>query len=249
MLAEACGRAPPAVVAGAAAARDLGEMSHSVRRHLRVEIDAYDRAIRAWIPGYEAMLARTAQEIAAVSPARVLELGAGTGGLSAALLGREEVGAVELLDVDPEMLEQARIRLAPFGDRARFRVGSFAEPLPSCDAAASSLALHHIETMPARVAIFRQVFEALPPGGLFVNADVMMPTSGPVRDASFAAWAAHMARSGISEEEARRHFAEWAEEDHYHSPEEELAGLAEAGFEAASVWRDDPSTILVARRP
>ena len=31
-------------------------VTHSVRRHLRVEIEAYDRTIRAFIPAYEEML-------------------------------------------------------------------------------------------------------------------------------------------------------------------------------------------------
>ena len=28
-------------------------MSHSVRNHLRLEIDSYDKTIRQFIPGYE----------------------------------------------------------------------------------------------------------------------------------------------------------------------------------------------------
>lgn len=223
-------------------------MSHSVRRHLHVGIDAYDQAIRAWIPGYETMLARAADAVASVSPSRVLELGAGTGGLSAAILAREVVGAVDLLDIDPEMLGQASIRLAPFGERARLHLGSFSDALPSCDAAAASLSLHHIPRMEDRISIFRRVHTALAPGGVFVNGDVMMPTEGSGRDASFAAWGAHMARSGISDEEARQHFADWADEDTYYPPAEEMAGLRAAGFEAALVWRDNPSTLLVARK-
>lgn len=223
-------------------------MSHSVRRHLHIEIAAYDETIRRWIPGYEAMLEKAASAVAAVSPARVLELGAGTGGLSAAILAHPEVGAVELLDVDPEMLDQARTRLAGFGSRARFTLGSFTGPLPACDAAATSLALHHLPRMEERTAVFRRVFEALPPGGVFVNADVMMPTGGPGRDRAFAAWAAHMARAGIDGERARAHFAEWAEEDTYFPVEDELGALEAAGFEASCAWRDEPTTVLVARR-
>lgn len=223
-------------------------MSHSVRRHLRIDVDTYDATIRRWIPGYEEMLARAAAAVASVSPDLVLELGAGTGGLSAAILARPEVGAVELLDIDPEMLDQARARLEGAGERARFTLGSFVDPLPACGAAAASLSLHHLPRMEDRVAVFRRVHDALSPGGVLVNADVMMPVSGPGRDAAFDAWAAHMARSGISRAEAQAHFDEWADEDHYYPPEAELEGLREAGFEAEMVWREDPSTVLVARK-
>lgn len=76
-----------------------------------------------------------------------------------------------------------------------------------------------------------------------------MPSDGEGREASFDAWAAHMARSGIDDREARGHFAEWSGEDTCFPLEEELAALAAAGFDADCVWRDEPSTVVVARRP
>ena len=54
-------------------------MSHSVRSHLRLEIDAYDESIRKFIPGYEEVLSRAADEIADIRPSLVVDLGAGTG--------------------------------------------------------------------------------------------------------------------------------------------------------------------------
>ena len=117
-------------------------MSHSVRSHLRLEIDAYDDTIRKFIPGYEEGLTRAANEIAGACPTLVLDLGAGTGALAEAMLEHERVGSVEAIDIDPEMLAQARIRLKRFGTRARFHRRSFDAPLPECDAVAASLALH-----------------------------------------------------------------------------------------------------------
>ena len=93
-------------------------MSHSVRRHLRVDIAAYDGTIRRFIPGYEEMLHQAAAAVASACPELVLDLGAGTGALSEAILARSEVGAVELVDVDQEMLDQARARLASFARRS-----------------------------------------------------------------------------------------------------------------------------------
>ena len=67
-------------------------MSHVVRKHLRLEIDAYDAAIRTFIPGYEEALTRAANEIAGVRPTLVLDLGTGTGALAEALLAHDRVG-------------------------------------------------------------------------------------------------------------------------------------------------------------
>ena len=109
-------------------------MSHSVRNHLRLEIDSYDETIRQFIPGYEEGLTWAAREIAGIRPTLVLDLGAGTGALAEAMLEHEGVGVVEAIDVDAEMLDRARIRLKRFGVRARFQRCSFESPLPECDA-------------------------------------------------------------------------------------------------------------------
>lgn len=223
-------------------------MPHSVRRHLRVEVDAYDEIIRRFIPGYETMLVTAARAVAADGPGLVLDLGAGTGALSEAILRHEAVDAVELVDVDPEMLDQARARLERFGSRARFREQSFLGPLPACDAVAASLALHHIPEMADKGTLYRRIHASLRPGGAFVNADAVMPADPEGRDAGYTFWAAHMVSRGIPEERARQHFAEWAEEDTYQPIELELAAMANAGFEAGIAWHEGPMAVLTGHR-
>ena len=223
-------------------------MSHSVRSHLRLEIDAYDATIRQFIPSYEEGLRRAAREIAAVQPGLVLDLGAGTGALSEAILEHDSVEALEAVDVDPEMLVQARARLQRFGGRARFRGCSFDEPLPSCDAVAASLALHHVPTMGSKGELFRRIHRALRPGGVFVNADVTISADLVERDRAYRLWANHMVACGIGESQAWQHFDEWAEEDTYFPMEDELAAMREAGFRADCIWRCCPNSLLVGRK-
>ena len=223
-------------------------MSHSVRSHLRLEIDAYDETIRRFIPGYEDGLTRAAIEVAGIGPGLVLDLGAGTGALSEAILMHDQVGGVEAIDVDPEMLAQARIRLERFGNRARFRECLFDAPLPECDAVAASLALHHIPTMEGKGQLFERIHQALRPGGVFVNADVTVSADPAERERSYTLWADHMAAQGIDERRAYQHFDEWAEEDTYFPMEDELAALRRAGFRADCVWQCRPNTLLVARK-
>jgi tRNA (cmo5U34)-methyltransferase len=224
-------------------------MSHSVRRHLRLEIDDYDETIRRFIPGYETMLAVAADAVASVRPGHVVDLGAGTGGLSAALLERDEVGAVELLDVDEEMMARARARLSDFGERARFTLRSYDEPFEPCDAFAASLSLHHIPTLEAKAALFTRAFSALRPGGVLVNADVNMPSDSEGRAALYRHWADHLVSCGIAENRAWAHFDEWAAEDTYLPLADELAALHDIGFRAERVWNDGPLGVVVARKP
>ena len=220
---------------------------HSVRRHLRVAIEAYDATIRQFIPGYEEMLRTAARELAPVASGSVLDLGAGTGALAEAILESSPAGTVELIDVDTEMLEQARTRLARFGGRARFTEGSFLEELPPCRGVAASLALHHIPTLDLKRALFRRIHDALEPGGVFVNADATMPADPAAQDATWRGWADHMVSHGIDEQRAFEHFEDWSGEDTYFPVEDELAAMAAAGFEAQCVWREVGIAVLVGR--
>ena len=234
-------------------------IAHSVRRHLRLEIAAYDETIRHFIPGYEAMIAIAAREVAsgaappggdagAPGPGLVLDLGGGTGALAEAILGHPEVGAVALIDVDAEMLAQARARLARFGGRVRFHTRSFLDPLPRCDGAAASLALHHVPSLDDKRVLYGRIHEALRPGGCFVNADATMPSEPAARAATWRGWADHMIACGIDEERAFAHFEEWAEEDTYFPLEEELAAMRAAGFRADCVWSEGSITVVTGHK-
>jgi tRNA (cmo5U34)-methyltransferase len=224
-------------------------MSHSVRRHLRLDVEDYDATIRRFIPGYEEMLSVAAEAVASVDPELVVDLGAGTGGLSEALLARPEVSTVELLDVDPEMMDRARARLERFGDRVRFTLRSYDEPFAPCDAFAASLSLHHIPSLERKSALFARAHEALRPGGVFVNADANMPASSEEREPLFRMWADHQVSSGIPEARAWAHFEEWAEEDTYLPLGDELEALRSVGFRAEQVWSVGPIGVVVATKP
>ena len=223
-------------------------MSHSVRNHLRLEIDSYDETIRQFIPGYEEGLTWAAREIAGIRPTLVLDLGAGTGALAEAMLEHEGVGVVEAIDVDAEMLDRARIRLKRFGVRARFQRCSFESPLPECDAVSACLALHHVPTMERKRALYKGIFRTLRPAGVFVNADVTM-SAHPVRQEQYyRIWAGHLVSCGIDERRAYEHFDEWASEDTYFPLDDELTAMREAGFDAECAWREPPNTLLVGRK-
>ncbi|MCY4595557.1 MAG: methyltransferase domain-containing protein [Bryobacterales bacterium] len=222
-------------------------MSHSVRRHLRIEIDAYDAMIRRCIPGYEPMLKVAARELACVGSGLVLDLGAGTGALSETIL-EAGTASVELLDVDPEMLARARNRLMRFAGRVRFSERSFLETLPRCDGVAASLALHHVPTIGAKRTLYSRIHDALRAGGTFVNADATMPAEPAARESTWRAWADYMVARGVEEQRAFEHSEEWADEDTYFPLEEELSAFESAGFGAECVWREIGMTVVVGRK-
>jgi len=194
------------------------------------------------------MIDTAAREVAAISPGRVVDLGAGTGALAEAILEYPAVGSVELLDIDPEMLERARGRVERFGPRAVPTQRSFDESFAPCDAFSASLSLHHIPTIAAKARLFQRLFEALTPGGVFVNADATMPTDENERVALYSAWADHQVAHGIERDEAYANFLSWSDEDTYLPLAAELEALSAAGFHAERVWHEGPIGVVVARK-
>jgi len=226
-------------------------MSHSVKRHLDVDADAYDAEIRRFIPHYDEMLATGVDLLSSLAPpaAHVLDLGGGTGALSAAVLRGLPEACVTVLDVDRSMLDVARRRLIPFGDRVQFSEGSFLDPLPAADAVVASLALHHVRDLEAKTGVYRAIHTALAPGGVFLNLDAAISEGPRLHALVFDRWAARMGEHGIPSAEARGRFAAWAREDRYLPLDEELAALRRAGFaEVECFWRRAGTAICCALR-
>ena len=169
----------------------------------------------------------------------VLDLGAGTGGLSAAILDALPDVRVQLVDVDPNMLEVAARRCSAHAGRYELRQARFEDQLPRCNAVVASLALHHVATHPEKRELYRNILTALEPAGLVVVADALVHPDGPERRRMIEDLYAHMERNGISAEEAETHLAQWAEEDFYVSLPDEMALIAGAGFSRPDCfWRD-----------
>ena len=109
---------------------------------------------------------------------RILDLGCGNGRLLAlARLARPGVEGVAL-DFSPTMLAAATTR---FAEDAQVSVveHDMSEPLPDLgrfDVVLSSFAIHHLADE-RKPALYREVFHALEPGGLFCNLEhVASPT-------------------------------------------------------------------------
>src|SRR3954466_13045640 len=61
---------------------------------------------------------------------RVLDAGCGSGRVTERLLERLPNGSAVALDGSPSMVDEARVRLARFGDRVECVVADLARPLP-----------------------------------------------------------------------------------------------------------------------
>jgi tRNA (cmo5U34)-methyltransferase len=214
---------------------------HRVAGHLGVAADEYDRTIRTFIPHYDRMLGTIVHWLEGSVPADglVVDLGAGTGALSSAILEALPELRVQLVDVDPDMLEAAAARCQAHGGRFELRRARFQDDLPHCNAFVATLALHHVADRDEKRDLYAAIRSALEPGGLVVVGDLLIHPEGPERHRMLQDWYAHMAEHGIIEEEADGHFAQWAEEDFYVALVDELELIGAAGFPHPDCfWRD-----------
>jgi len=216
-------------------------VDHRVAGHLGVAADDYDRTIRTFIPNYERMVGTVVRWLDGHVPANglVVDLGAGTGALGAAVLEALPEVRVELVDIDPNMLEVAATRCAAHAGRFRVRHARFQDELPRCHAVVASLALHHVAEHAEKRELYRAIHDALEPGGLVVVADALVYPDGPERARMIDDLFAHMAEHGISTSEAAEHLGQWAEEDFYVPLPDELGLIADGGFQRPDIfWRD-----------
>ncbi|MHB8241912.1 MAG: class I SAM-dependent methyltransferase [Solirubrobacteraceae bacterium] len=162
----------------------------------------YDAQRRRLVPSFE-LFYGTAVDVLALRGgpiARVLDLGAGTGLLSAAVLERYPDAEIVLLDGAAEMLSHAHDRL-PASSMTTV-VSDLRDELPAgpFDAVVSGLAIHHIEHADKR-DLFGRIHAALRPGGVFVNAEhVTGPT--PWLDGIYrVTWREACGRAGATADE------------------------------------------------
>jgi ubiquinone/menaquinone biosynthesis C-methylase UbiE len=108
----------------------------------------------------------------------VLEVGCGSGAMAAEVLRRFPDVRLTATDYDPSMVDVARRRLAPFGERAEVRqADATALPFPdaSFDTALSFIMLHHVVRWEEALAELTRV---LRPGGQVMGYDLLGDRGG-----------------------------------------------------------------------
>lgn len=180
----------------------------------RVVVWLYDRfapryeAIKAYDPAWErqtlaepvvAFLARRPADERARAPL-ALDVATGTGRFALALLGHEGfTGQVTALDLSARMLDIARGKLAPYGDRAILRRAD-AEMLEDANGAFDVVAcLEALEFLPHPSKALAELIRVCRPGGLLVLTNRIGPDAWkmPGRTQSTPAFIRRLADHGL----------------------------------------------------
>jgi len=228
----------------------LADRQDAVRRHFESEAPLFDELILKLIPDYRSMVAALvgALSFEMDEPIRVIDLGCGTGTIARAVLERFPSARLTLIDVAANMIEVAREKLSG-RDAIRFVAGDFAsiDLAGPYDAIVSSLALHHIESAADKQLMYGRIHAALAPGGVFVNADVVLGGNDWLAARYLERWAAWMAGNVGWDEVRTTWLPKYEAEDRPARLIDHLDWLRGAGFAGIDVlWKRDNFAVYCA---
>ncbi|PKL65869.1 MAG: class I SAM-dependent methyltransferase [Methanomicrobiales archaeon HGW-Methanomicrobiales-3] len=177
----------------------------------------------------------------------ILDLGAGTGLLSAFLLQKYPDARLTLVDIAGDMLDMARKRFAGRPETrfidADYRHSAFGGPY---DIVCSALSIHHLETEDKR-QLFKRIYAVLKPGGVFVNADQADGETAYFRKRYLDYWNEFLA-GGPMNGEQHALILKRMDLDENEKLSDQLAWLREAGFSDVDVvYRNRTFVVTVAR--
>lgn len=209
----------------------------------------YEEARNRLIPPFEAFYGTAVTAVGHAGPdvRRILDLGAGTGMLSAFVRDAYPVAHLTLFDGAPLMLEKARASLGD--ERVTFIEGDMYGELPEgpWDAVVSALAIHHM-TDEGKRHVFQSVHDSLRPGGVFVNSEHVSAPSPYLDDLYNHSHQSRARANGINNLEWEQ-AVERMKADHLTPLAPQLEWLSESGFnEVDCLFKDHGFAVMFARK-
>jgi tRNA (cmo5U34)-methyltransferase len=186
-----------------------------------------------------------------------LDLGAGTGAASRAILARHPRSTAILADFSAEMMRAGERDMQPFTGRYRhvefdMLAGEWPEAIPAVvDAVVTSMCVHHLPDE-RKQGLFAEIFARLAPGGWYLNYD-------PVRADDPVVEAAWQRASDLDDPETARkrlhrtpeEQTRWDNHVRYIIPlDQQLGYLRAVGFQGIDVyWKQLDTVIYGGRHP
>ncbi|MGD8698042.1 MAG: class I SAM-dependent methyltransferase [Gemmatimonadales bacterium] len=222
-------------------------MKEEVREYYADLRQAYPTKIRQLVPKYDEMVDTIIDLLRLSEPSTVLDIGAGIGNVSAAVLRAFPRARITLVEPCDEMFAEAVRALSSFSSRARFVNQDILDFVPErgFDAIISNLVLHNIGPDEKR-RLLADLVGWLEPGGSFVWSDLIRHPDERLQ-AHYIQYRKRLAaEAGCPEEVFERDSRKEAELDYPLTVEEAFHMAHQAGFRRASLaWAHDLFAILL----
>jgi tRNA (cmo5U34)-methyltransferase len=201
-----------------------------VKDHFDEDASDYDNHIVKFVPYYREQNEIMMELLPFEGSARVcgLDLGTGTGVLAEGILHRYPLAEVSVFDLSENMLAAARERLKKYENRITYLKGDFAKDDfgTGYDLVLSGLSIHHLSN-PHKQALFRRIYLALNPGGVFLNRDVIKGATDRLDEIYIRLWRQYIRSMG---EDDAACMERYQAEDIPACVEDQLEWLRRAGF-------------------
>lgn len=225
----------------------------TVKQQFEAEARQFDQTIRLLIPQYEAMLDAIVAGLILPSHTapRIADLGCGTGAVAQRVKQRFPDAHLTCIDLSEKMLTMAGLKLG-HGPELRYQLGNFEtyqfdQPY---DGIVSALALHHLVTDADKISFYARVMDALKPGGVFINADLVLGSTPALQTEYLRQWRIFMAANLSDKDSEQKWIAKHLEEDHPASLINHLSWLASIGLsEIDVIWKNYGFVVYGGRKP
>ena len=160
----------------------------------------------------------------------ILDIGAGTGLLSALMIQKFPDAQLTLVDLSESMLSIAKER---FSDRSnvRYIAGDYSSVdfAGRYDLCCSALSIHHLEHE-EKHKLYKKIFDSLNPGGMFVNADQVLGETTVINRRYMAYWDEFLVPCPLSPEDKKQMLYRRDTFDKNEKLSVQLAWMADCGF-------------------
>ncbi|MFA6900363.1 MAG: class I SAM-dependent methyltransferase [Desulfurivibrionaceae bacterium] len=200
----------------------------------------YNRARRQLIPCFDDFYG-TALALIPHQPEahfRVLDLGAGTGLLSLLVAKKFAKARITLMDISQEMLGKARERFAGMAERLEFVAGDYADGFEGqFEVIISALSIHHL-TDARKIKLFKNIYDALPDGGIFINAEQILGPTPHIEQVYQETWLRQARALGVSDADLNAALKRM-KADRMAPLDSQLSWLQQAGFISVHCWHQN----------
>ena len=221
-----------------------------VRKHFEEEAFEYDELIPRIIPKYNEQndVMITLIPFDRSKNIRVLDLGTGTGILSFLILKAFPRASVVAFDLAENMLAACEKNLIQYKDRLTLNKGNFGQDDfgVGFDLIVSGFATHHLNDG-EKPGLYKRLYDALKPGGVFINREVVLGDSPELTNQYHRIWREYIRSNGENDE---KWFQKYLEEDIPASVEVQTNWLGKIGFvDVGCHWRYYNFAIFSGKKP